>query len=104
MQRIIMIKQGDVQMRDEQIFHIYCISILVRYNFNNLYYSDSEEINSDSEIQYYEYVCNEHELRDLCNLYNENDELVEISWFDQTSVNSQKTTTSAFTAASVMMT
>ena len=77
------------------------MSILVRQNFNNLYYSDSEEVNSDSDIQYYKYVCNKHELRDLCNLYNKNSELVEISWPDQTSVNSQRTSTSAFTAASV---
>ena len=98
-----MTESDDVQMRNEQIFHIYCISILVRHDFNNLYHSNSEEVNFDSEIQYYEYVCNEHELKDSCNLYNKNSKLIKISWSDQTLINSQRTIMSAFTAASVMI-
>ena len=99
-----MTESSDVKMTEQSTAHTYCISILSQSTFDNLWYSDSDKVNSDDEIQYYENDDDNHKQRDTCNIYNEESELVEISWSEQTMINSERDNViaSITTSAAVM--
>ena len=93
-------------MTEQSTAHTYYMSILSWDIFNNLWYSNSDKINLNDKVQYYKNNDNNHEQRNTCNIYNEEDELVKISWSEQIIINSERDNVIAFieTSAAVMIT